>query len=132
MTRWNSTCILVKREKGYLDDEGVEHERIVRREVFCNSYTLSTQAWATARLADYTADDEIQVRTEDYHGEQDVIYKEKAFSVMHVMVQGDLTRLILKRYDHDIGDETDPEGDTYIPDTADDEVNVDWMEEWDA
>lgn len=114
-------CTLVERGEGYLDDEGVQHERIRKREIFCNSYTLSTQAWATARLADYTADDEIQIRSEDYTGEQDVIYKGKAYTIMHVMVAGDFTRLILKQYDHDIGDETDPEGDTYIPPVEDDE-----------
>lgn len=135
MTRWNDTCILVMREPSYVDDEGVQHERIVKREVFCNSYTLSTQAWATARLADYTADDEIQVRSADYHGEQDVVFRGKSYSILHVMDQGDLTRLILKRYDHDIGDESDPEGDTYVPDSVEDpdgEQDIDWMEDWDA
>lgn len=120
MTRWNDTCILVERAKGFLDEEGVEHARIVKKEIFCNSYTLSTQAWATARLADYNADDEIQIRTEDYTGQQDVVYKGKPYSVMHVMVQGDFTRLIIKQYDHDIGDEEDPEGDTYIPEESED------------
>lgn len=136
MARWNDTCVLVERAKGYLDDEGVEHAHNIKREVFCNSYTLSTQAWATARLADYTADDEIQLRTIDYNSEQDVVYKGKAFSVMHVMVQGDLTRLILKQYDHDIGDELDEEGDTHTPpeDTEEPDIedDVDWMEDWDA
>lgn len=132
MTRWNDTCILVERAPGYVDGDGVQHERIVKREVFCNSYTLSTQAWATARLADYTADDEIQLRTEDYRSEQDVIFRGRAYSVEHVMCQGDFTRLILKQYDHDIGDEGDPEGDTYVPEEPDDEQDVDWMEDWDA
>lgn len=124
MTRWNDTCTLVERGAGYLDDEGVQHERIVKCEVYCNSYTLSTQAWATARLADYTADDEIQIRSEDYSGQQDVVFRGKPFSVMHVMVQGDFTRLILKQYDHDIGDETDKEGDTYTPSSDDDEEDL--------
>lgn len=135
MTLWNDTCILVERGKGHTDEEGVEHPRNVKREVFCNSYTLSTQAWATARLADYTADEEIQVRTCDYNSEQDVVFRGRSYSVMHVMVQGDNTRLILKQYDHDIGDEVDPDGDTYAPDGddgSDDELDVDWMEDWDA
>lgn len=135
MTRWNDTCILVERGPGHVDDEGVQHERISKREVFCNSYTLSTQAWATARLADYNADDEIQLRTGDYRGEQDVVFKGKPFSVMHVMAQGDFTRLILKQYDHDIGDEADAEGSTCKPECDPDEEpeqDVDWMEDWDA
>ena len=129
MTRWNETCILVERGEGHVDDEGVRHERVSKREVFCNSYTLSTQAWATARLADYNADDEIQVRTEDYQGEQDVVYRGKPYSVMHVMVQGDFTRLILKQYDHDIGDEADAEGDTCECGSEEPEQDVDWMED---
>lgn len=132
VTRWNDTCILVSREKGHVDDEGVNHERIVKREVYCNSYTLTTQAWATARLADYTADEEIQLRTGDYAGEQDVVFRGKSFSVLHVMCQGDFTRLILKQYDHDIGDEDDPEGDTFAPGPGEGEPDVERMEGRDA
>ncbi len=109
VTRWNDTCILVKREPGAVDDEGVMRERVTRREVFCNSYTISTQTWATARLADYTADEEIQIRTADYDSEQDVIYRGKSYSVLHLMNQGENTRLLLKRYKHDVGDEEDPD-----------------------
>lgn len=107
MTRWNETCELVSRTYA-VDDEGVQVETVSRREVYCNSYTLSTQAWATARLADYTADDEIQLRTEDYSGEPDVVFRGESYTVMRAMVQGDFTRLILKQLDHDIGDEDDP------------------------
>lgn len=106
MTRWNETCVLLERNHE-IDDEGVPHQKTIRTEVYCNSYTLSTQSWATARLADYNADDEIQLRTCDYEGQPDVVYREKAYTVIHVMVQGDFTRLILKAYDHDTGDETD-------------------------
>lgn len=106
MTRWSDTCFLLFRTFE-VDDEGVRHEKTAGRQVYCNSYTLSTQAWATAKLADYRADDEIQLRTADYAGEQDVIWRGNAYSVEHVMVQGDLTRLILKQRKHDIGDEAD-------------------------
>lgn len=105
MTRWNDTCQLVKRTFA-IDNEGVQHPSTKTREVYCNSYTLSTQAWATARLADYEADDEIQVRTMEYSGEKDVVYKGRAYSVIAAMVQGDMTRLILKRERTDIGDES--------------------------
>lgn len=125
MTRWTDTCILLERAEGYLDDEGVQHERTIKREVYCNSYTLTTQAWASARLADYTADDEIQIRSEDYTGQQDVVYRGKSFTVMHVMVQGDFTRLILKQYDHDIGDENDPEMDSHVPEDDEDLEDLD-------
>lgn len=106
MTRWSDTCFLLFRTFD-VDREGVRHEKTTGRQVYCNSYTLSTQAWATAKLADYRADDEIQLRTSDYADEQDVIWRGVAYSVEHVMVQGDFTRLILKQHTHDIGDEAD-------------------------
>ena len=105
--RWTETCIL--RKKAYApDDEGVMQENVTEREVFCNSYTLATQAWSTAKLADYTADDEIQLRTVDYGGELDVLYRGSEYSVQHVMNQGDNTRLILK---HERSDDRDLEED---------------------
>ena len=93
--RWTDTCTLVK--KVYApDDEGVQKETVTQREVFCNSYSVATQAWSTAKLADYQADDEIQLRTCDYEDELDVLYRGSEYSVQHVMHQGDCTRLILK------------------------------------
>jgi len=93
--RWTETCILNK--KSYVpDDEGVPQEILEQRTVFCNSYSVATQAWSTAKLADYQADDEIQLRTCDYDGELDVIYRKREYTVVHVMNQGDNTRLILE------------------------------------
>lgn len=123
MTRWNETCVLIKRSYE-VDNEGVQIEYVTRREVFCNSYTLSTQSWASAKLADYSADDEIQLRTDDYEGEQDVAYRGEAYTVQHVMVQGDFTRLILKQLNQDIGDETDGLGpDTSLEEPVDEQID---------
>lgn len=94
--RWTETCILRKKEVAP-DDEGVQQETVTERTVFCNSYSVATQAWSTAKLADYQADDEIQLRTIDYEQELDVIYRGCEYSVQHIMNQGDNTRLILKR-----------------------------------
>lgn len=108
MTRWNETCELVKREY-YSDDEGVRKWRETRRKVFCNSYTLSTQSWATARMANYEAEEELQVRSCDYQGEVDVVFRGRAYSVFQVMDTGDFTRLLLQRRKSDVGQEVAPE-----------------------
>lgn len=103
--RWTETCTL--RMKTYApDDEGVLAETVSERDVYCNSYSVATQAWSTAKLADYQADDEIQLRTIDYEGELDVIYRGDEYSVQHVMNQGDCTRLILKNLHSDERDAT--------------------------
>lgn len=96
MSRYNEVCNLISKTMEQ-DDEGVVHETATSTQVFCNPYTVGTQGWATARLADYTADAELQVRTCDYDGQSDVEYDGDAFSVKQVMVQGDFTRLMLER-----------------------------------
>ena len=108
MTRWNETCELVRREY-YSDDEGVRRWRESRRTVFCNSYTLSTQSWATARMANYDAEEEVQLRSADYRGEVDVVYRGRAYSVFQAMCTGDFTRLLLQRRKSDVGQEVPPE-----------------------
>lgn len=108
MTRWNETCELVRREY-YSDDEGVRRWRESRRRVFCNSYTLSTQSWATARMANYEAEQELQLRSCDYEGELDVTFRGRAYSVFQVMDTGDFTRLLLQRRKSDVGQEVAPE-----------------------
>lgn len=111
MTRWNETCVLVKREY-QSDDEGVRKWKETRKKVFCNSYTLSTQSWASARMANYNAEEELQLRTADYEGEADVVYRGKDYSVFQVMNTGDFTRLLLQRRDSDIGLEKPPAEET--------------------
>lgn len=112
MTRWNETCELVKRDY-YCDDEGVRRWSETRKKVFCNSYTLSTQSWASARMANYDAEEEVQLRTADYNGELDIVYRGKNYSVFQVMCMGDFTRLLLQRRKSDVGLECQPpeEGD---------------------
>lgn len=123
MTRWNETCELVKREY-HSDDEGVRKWRETRRKVFCNSYTLSTQSWATARMANYEAEEELQVRSCDYAGEVDVVFRGRAYSVFQVMDTGDFTRLLLQRRKSDVGQEVapepepDPEPEPEVPDAV--------------
>lgn len=104
MTRFKDTCILIGKTYG-VDGEGVAGETQTRFKAYCNSYTVATQAWATARLANYDADEEIQLRSCDYHGELDVVFRGRAYSVMQKMDQGDFVRLILQRRKPDVGEE---------------------------
>ena len=102
MTRYHETVELLT--KTYeVDDEGVPQETVKRFKAYCNSYTVATQAWSTAKMANYEADDEIQLRTCDYHGETDVVYRGKAYSVFQRMEQGDFTRLLIQRQKSDKG-----------------------------
>lgn len=110
MTRYKDTCTLIGKTYG-VDSEGVPTETQTRFKAFCNSYTIATQAWATARLANYDADEEIQLRSCDYHGEPDVVYRGRAYSVIQRMDQGDFTRLILQRKKPDVGEENEPTAD---------------------
>lgn len=104
MTRFKDTCILIG--KAYdVDGEGVTAETQTRFKAYCNSYTVATQAWAAARLANYEADEEIRLRSCDYHGELDVVFRGRAYSVMQKMDQGDYLRLILQRRKPDVGEE---------------------------
>lgn len=102
MTRFKETCQLVSRTY-VVDGEGVPQESERRFKAYCNSYTVATQAWSTAKLASYDADDEVQLRTCDYHGEREVVYRGRAYTVAHVMDQGDFTRLLLSRKVSDRG-----------------------------
>lgn len=102
MTRYHETVELLT--KTYEPDaEGVPQETVKRFKAYCNSYTVATQAWSTAKMANYEADDEIQLRTCDYHGETDVVYRGKAYSVFQRMEQGDFTRLLIQRQKSDKG-----------------------------
>ena len=118
MTRYKDTCILICKTYG-VDADGVPTETQRRFKAYCNSYTIATQAWATARLADYNADDEIQLRSCDYHGEPDVVFRGRAYSVIQRMDQGDFTRLILQRKRPDVGEESEPASDE-TPDGGED------------
>jgi len=99
--RWKDRCELVS-TSFEPDGEGVMRPVEASKEVFCNSYTLASQAWSTAKLANTQVDTEIQVRTDEYSGEDDVRFRGKRYSVVKpVMDQGEHTRLMLKAYDSD-------------------------------
>lgn len=99
--RWKDTCELVS-TAFEADEEGVMQPVETVRTVFCNSYTLASQAWSTAKLANTQVDTEIQVRSDEYGDEDDVRFRGRRYSVVKpVMDQGEFTRLYLKRYESD-------------------------------
>ena len=101
--RFNETCVLVA--KGYTpDDEGVMKVEDTKTEVFCNPFTVGAQTWYSMREMGISPSAEIQVRTCDYSGERDVLYRGGWYSVEGVSEAGDFTRLILR---HQVSDSDD-------------------------
>lgn len=101
--RWNETCVLCA--KAYTpDDEGVAMVADTKTEVFCNPFTVGAQTWYSMREMGISPSAEIQVRTCDYSGERDVLYRGEWYSVEGVSEAGDFTRLILR---HQVSDSDD-------------------------
>ena len=93
--RWNETCVLVA--KVYVpDEEGVLKVTTAENEVFCNPYTVGVLTWYSMSEMGLSPSAEIQVRTCDYNGERDVLYRGKWYSVEELHEQGDFTRLVLR------------------------------------
>lgn len=94
--RWKDTCDLIATAYEP-DEEGVAQPVKAVRTVFCNCYSVATQAWSTAKLANTTVDTEIQLRSDEYLGEDDVDFRGRHYSVVKpVMNQGEFTRLMLE------------------------------------
>lgn len=104
--RWTETCTLVA--KTYEpDDEGVMRVTDSRREVFCNSFSVGANTWSSMYEIGISVVAEIQVRTCDYQGERDVLYRGEWLSVEIVKEQGDFTRLTLRHQRSDTDDDPD-------------------------
>lgn len=113
--RFNETCVLVA--KGYeLDGRGVPQPRDERTEVFCNPRTVGSNTWSSMYEIGVSAVAEVQVRTVDYDGQDDVFYCGQWLSVEKASEQGDFTVLTLRHQksdsddDPDYGREADPDG----------------------
>ena len=101
--RWNETCVLCA--KAYTpNDEGVLEVADTKIEVFCNPFTVGAQTWYSMREMGISPSAEIEVRTCDYSGERDLLYRGKWYSVEGVSEAGDFTRLILR---HQMSDSDD-------------------------
>jgi len=101
--RWNETCTLV--DKSYVPDvEGVPQPAETRTVVFCNPRTVGAHTWSSMYEIGISADAQIQVRTCDYEGQRDVLYRDKWFSVEIVQEKGDFSVLTLRHQKSDTDD----------------------------
>lgn len=106
--RFNETCILVA--KTYEpDDEGVQRPVDEKSEVFCNPYSVGAHTWSSMYEIGISADAEVQLRSCDYEGQRDVLYRDKWYSVEVVKEDGDFVRLTLRHQQSD-SDDTPEEG----------------------
>jgi len=102
--RWNETCTLVKRTYEP-DSEGVPQPEAVLTDVFCNPRKVGANTWSSMYEIGISVDAEIEVRTIDYSGQRDVVYREKWYSVEKVQENGDFTVLTLRHQKSDGPDE---------------------------
>ena len=101
--RWTETCTLCA--KAYTpDEEGVMVVADTKTEVFCNPFTVGVQTWYSLGEMGVSPSAEIQVRTCDYSGERDVLYRGEWYSVEGISEAGDFTRLVLR---HQMSDSDD-------------------------
>lgn len=111
--RWNETCTLIGKTYA-LDDEGVPQPKDDPKTVYCNQYSLGAVTWSFRQEIGLSRSAELQVRTCDYGGERDVLYKGDVYSVEVADEHGDFTRLVMRRQTSDsenvTGEEEEDDG----------------------
>lgn len=104
--RWNETCTLVR--KTYeTDGEGIPQPTDERSEVFCNPRTVGANTWSSMYEIGISPVAEVQLRSCDYDGQRDVLYRGQWLSVEKVSEQGDFTVLTLRHQKSDTDDDPD-------------------------
>ena len=96
MTRFASTAVL-KAVAVSVNPDGSTSEEETGRQVFVNSRRTGATAWAAARSAGLHADAEVQLRSCDYAGEQQLEMDGGEYEVERVRDDGEFTMLTLKR-----------------------------------
>lgn len=104
--RWGETCVLIAKTYS-LDDEGIPQPAETRRTVFCNPQHVGANTWSSMYEIGISVDAKLQVRTCDYEGERDVLYREKYYSVEVVQELGENTVLTLRHQQSDSDDTAD-------------------------
>lgn len=92
--RFNSVCTLVALTESNDAEGNAIYER-EETEVFCNEYSVSASAFMAAQAAGLHADAEIQLRTDEYDGQETAILDGQEYSIERVENTGDFTRLTL-------------------------------------
>lgn len=93
--RWDSVITLRDIEANMvIDAEGneVEGEPVDTR-VFCNVRSLGFETWATAAQLGLKPELQVEVRTIDYHGESQAVYKGREYDLSYSATRGDNTIL---------------------------------------
>ena len=98
--RFNETCLLIS--TSYVpDDEGVEIPIETQSFAFCNPFSIGASTWSSMYEIGMSEVAEIQLRTCDYSGQRNVIYRDRRYSIEYVKEEGDFTRLTLRHQQSD-------------------------------
>lgn len=104
--RFNEVCKLIS--TSYVpDDEGVVVPTETFFVAFCNPFSIGVSTWSSMYEIGMSEGAEIQLRTCDYAGQRNVIYRDRRYSVEYVKEEGDFTRLTLRHQQSD----DNPKGD---------------------
>ena len=93
--RWDSVITLRDIETNVvIDDEGNEVETDpIDTQVFCNVRTIGIETWATAAQLGPKPELQVEVRTIDYHGETQAVFKGREYDLSYSSARGDNTIL---------------------------------------
>ena len=101
--RYNETCSLIAKSYS-VDDEGVPQATDTLTEVFCNPQHVGALTWSSMYEIGISVDAKLQVRTCDYAGQRDVLYRGEYYSVETIEEMGDFTLLSLRHQKSDSED----------------------------
>lgn len=98
--RWNGEITLRDiLAEAYIDDEGNEHEgEPVDTTVMCNNWSVGRDTWATAAELGFKPTGMVQIRTVDYNGQMQCIYRGEEMDISMVTEQGENTMLTLSKH----------------------------------
>ena len=93
--RWDSVITLRDIETNVvIDDDGNEVETDpIDTQVFCNVRTIGIETWATAAQLGPKPELQVEVRTIDYHGETQAVFKGREYDLSYSSARGDNTIL---------------------------------------
>ena len=109
--RWNGTVVLHSEAEPYQDEEGAWHRgSSVHRTVFCNERKYASMFMGNLRSNDVRSlnnnlqvdmgqmpECQLDVRTDEYLGEQTCTYRGLEYKVLYVVRAGELSTLALVR-----------------------------------
>lgn len=93
--RWDSVILLRDIETNMVvDDEGNEVEgESIDTQVYCNVRSLGFETWATAAQLGLKPELQVEVRTIDYAGQSQAVFKGREYDLSYSSTRGDNTIL---------------------------------------